>query len=93
MSNPSNMNSTPIPNKLESGKNRERIFQEFLVLAAVNATVDNPALLYKGVHNSPYQQEINNYPFRLKDQQNLVELLFQPYPKVGELPQIYSQGL
>ncbi|MEB3182725.1 MAG: hypothetical protein VKL59_27355 [Nostocaceae cyanobacterium] len=94
MSNPLNTNITPISDKLEQGKDRARIFQEFLAIAnSPNATTDNPALLYKGVQTSPYQQDINNYPVRLKDQQNLEELLFQPYPKVGELPQIASQGL
>ncbi|MBN3924151.1 hypothetical protein [Nostoc sp. NMS4] len=54
MSNSSNINSNSIPDKLESGKNREQIFQEFLVLAnSPDATADNPALLYKGVQNSP----------------------------------------
>ncbi len=94
MSNSSNINSASISDKLESGKNREQIFQEFLLLAnSPDATADNPALLYKGVQNSPYQPDINNYPIRLKYQQNPAELPFQPYPKIGELPQIYFQGL
>jgi hypothetical protein len=94
MSNSSNINSNSIPDKLELGKNREQIFQEFLVLAnSPDATADNPALLYKGVQNSPYELDINNYPIRLKYLQNPAELLFRPYPKVGELPQISPQGL
>jgi hypothetical protein len=94
MSNPSNANSPSIPDKLEQGKDRERIFKEFLVLANnPQATPFKPALLYKGVQTSPYQQDINNYPVRLKDQQNPQELIFKPYPKLGELPEIYPQGL
>ncbi|MBG1260178.1 hypothetical protein [Nostoc commune] len=94
MSNSSNINSNSIPDKLESGKNREQIFQEFLILAnSQDATADNPALLYKGVQNSPYESDINNYPSRLKYLQNPAELLFRPYPQVGELPQFSPQGL
>ncbi|GAA6618653.1 hypothetical protein [Scytonema sp. NUACC26] len=94
MSDSSNTLSTPIPAQLEQGKDKEQIFQEFLVLAnQPDATAFKPALLYKGIQNSPYQPEINNYPVRLKEQLDPQELIFKPYPKIGELPQIASQGL
>jgi hypothetical protein len=94
MTNPSNTNNTPISDRLEQGKDRKKIFQELFVLAnKPDATTDKPALLYKGVQTSPYQQDINNYPVRLKNQQNPQKLVFTPYPKVGEMPQISRQGL
>jgi hypothetical protein len=80
--------------KLEQAKNKDKVFEQFLKVG-INAgsNAEKLALLYRGVENSPYLEDINNYPERLKQQQNPEELIFKPYPKVGELPQIDRQGL
>lgn len=100
MTNTSNIKSTSIPDKLEHGKNRERVFQDFFTRVNNANDPNNPkntdykqTLLYRSVQNSPYKQDINDYPNRLKDQKNLLEALYQPYPLVGELPKISEQGL
>ena len=80
--------------KLEAAKDRERVFNDFFTIEInAGANAENLALLYKGVQTSPYKQQINNYPDRLKEQQNPEDIIFKPYPKVGEQPQIAQQGL
>ena len=98
MSNSANTNNPAISasttDKLDQAQNRDKIFDQFLK-AGINAgsTAEKLALLYRGVESSPYLQDINNYPESLKQAQNPEELIFKPYPKVGEMPQIDRQGL
>ena len=80
--------------------NREQIYQKFLK-AAAKGKEDYPTLLYKGIKNSPYQEQIKDYPPRLlqkPDGKNVVcaapiNTDFQPYPAVGKIPKIDEQGL
>src|SRR5690349_13465262 len=88
------MAGSNLPDQLEQAKNREKLFDQFLKIG-INAgsTAEKLALLYRGVESSPYIEDINNYPDRLKQQQNPEDVIFKPYPKVGEMPQIDRQGL
>ncbi|MBD2206927.1 hypothetical protein H6G33_31750 [Calothrix sp. FACHB-1219] len=91
---PANSTITNLQNALEQAKNKDKIFDKFLK-EGINAgsTAEKLAILYRGVETSPYLQDINNYPERLKQQPNPEDLIFKPYPKVGEMPQIDRQGL
>lgn len=81
-------------------KELEKIYQKFLKTAA-SGTIDKPAFLYKGIHTSPYKDQIPRYSIRLMqkpDGKNLVSVSqdttnFQPFPQVGQLPDIDEQGL
>lgn len=78
----------------------ETIYQKFLK-ASAKGTVDEPTLLYKRIHTSPYKDQIINYPTRLMrkpDGNKMVSVSqdtekFQPFPQVGQLPEIDDQGL
>jgi hypothetical protein len=85
-----------------SSKNQdsEKFYQKFLKVAA-KGTLDEPALMYKRIHTSPYKSHVVNYPTRLmrkpdgnhvisvsKDTKN-----FQSFPQVGQVPKIDEQGL
>lgn len=90
MSNPSNINSQ---DKLEQAKDRDKIFNQFIALDHTGTTPDNPTFVYQGVQKSPYQQQIQFYPDRLKEKPPFESVTFRPYPKVGEQPQIARKGL
>ncbi|MEA5469172.1 peptidoglycan-binding protein [Spirulina sp. 06S082] len=82
---------------LEKGRS---IYQEFLKISE-KGDADYPALFYKGIKTSPYQEEIQEYPRRLlqkPDGKNVVSVnrdtsSFKPYPKRGELPEIDENSL
>ncbi|NES87063.1 MAG: peptidoglycan-binding protein [Moorea sp. SIO2B7] len=79
---------------------KEAIYNEFLK-AANNGKEDKPALLYKGIETSPYQDEIKYYSSRLKEKPDGTKLVsgiqadnsFSPYPSIGKLPKIDDKGL
>ncbi len=78
---------------------KERMYQNFLK-AAAGGFQDNPALLYQGIQTSPYKEQINDYPSRLKqkpDGENSVndtdDDKFSSYPIVGQLPKIEDDSL
>ena len=79
---------------------REDVYQKFLALA-VDGVEDKPVLLYQGIKNSPYENQIKDYPQRLTqvpDGKNIVSgtkvnSTFIPYPTLGELPVIDENGL
>jgi hypothetical protein len=89
MSNSSNVNPQ---DKLDEAKDRAKIFNKFLTVDHSGATPNKPTFVYKGVQSSPYKEDIESYPDRLK-QKPAEPVIFKPYPKVGELPQIDQQGL
>ncbi len=88
------------PDFSEDILDKEQIYQKFLELAALGVE-DHPVLLYQGIETSPLQQVIRNYPARLKqipDDLNLVaktypHSTFSSYPARGELPSIDEQSL
>ncbi|GEM_PF-507362 len=108
-----NNNNQPIftvGNKLEQAKDRVQVFKDLMKIEInMNANADKLAFLYRGVQNSPYKQDIKDYPERLKakpDRDNVVSygetvvlkgsdktVTFTPYPEVGKMPQIDQQGL
>ncbi|MEW6494241.1 MAG: peptidoglycan-binding domain-containing protein [Cyanobacteriota bacterium] len=81
-------------------QNSEKTYQKFLK-AAASGTIDEPTLLYKRIDTSPYKDQIINYPTHLKrkpDGNNVVSVSkdtakFQPFPQVGQLPEIDEKGL
>lgn len=94
------LNIQDFPDQSKYPTDREQIYQKFLK-AAAKGKEDYPALLYKGIKTSPYQDQIKDYPPRLlqkPDGKNIVCAAsittdFQPYPAVGQLPKIDEQGL
>jgi hypothetical protein len=76
--------------QLEFAKNRTAIFEHFLQIEIEQgATAAHLAFLDQGIDHSPYQTEVENYPSYLKQR----PMRFRPYPHLGQLPIIYSEGL
>lgn len=91
MPNPDHINPQ---DKLAQAKDREEVFQKFLAMAMeTGANPENPALVYQGLQNSPYQSQISDYPNRLKTKPEDPNALYKNYPRVGELPEIEQKGL
>lgn len=102
------LNVDAVPFLLEKAKDRGKIFNEFLAQEQ-GLSVGSVAFLYRGINNSPYQKEIKFYPDRLKEKPDEIEVIslgktatvtgtnktvsFNPYPRLGELPQIDETGL
>ncbi len=84
----------------EDRLDKEQIYRSFLELAA-SGVEGHPVLLYQGIETSPLQQVIRNYPARLKQIPEPLNLVaktaphstFSPYPARGELPSIDESGL
>ena len=72
----------------------EKIYQHFLKMAQ-GGYEDNPKLFYQGIKTSPYYNQIQDYPNRLKQKipANISDKGFASYPKLGELPKIDQNGL
>ena len=95
--------------KLEQAKNRRQVFEEFLhteITSGANAS--HLAFLDRGIQKSPYKQDIQHYPDRLKQKPETQQVIstskpglahsqdkqtFSLYPKLGNLPEIDQQGL
>ncbi|MEQ8756165.1 MAG: peptidoglycan-binding domain-containing protein [Coleofasciculus sp. G1-WW12-02] len=79
---------------------KETIYKTFLK-ESVKGSIDEPALFYKGIDTSAYKTQIKDYAARLMqkpDGKTLVSVTkdtthFQPFPPVGQLPDIDDQGL
>ncbi|MGD1808658.1 hypothetical protein ACP6PL_24920 [Dapis sp. BLCC M126] len=72
---------------------REKVYNDFLK-AEAGFNANKLAILDKGIKNSPYQNQIENYPEHLK----MLPSLAAPegaeiFPNVGELPEIDEQAL
>lgn len=89
--------------KLEQGRDRQRIFQEYLQ-QEVGFNAYKLAFLDKGIESSPYRDQLTAFPDRLKEKPDGQEvkslsfsstpaLTFQPYPKRGSRPTIDDRGL
>ncbi|HBB31404.1 MAG TPA: hypothetical protein DDZ80_21630 [Cyanobacteria bacterium UBA8803] len=80
--------------------NQENLYNKFLQ-AAAGGVEDHPVLLYYGIQKSPYQEQIRDYPSRLKqkpDGKTVVstpqaDARFSDYPALGQVPEIDEQGL
>lgn len=90
---------------LEIAKNRAAIYKKFLQIEIdLKANSNKLAFLDRGIQNSPYRQQIPNYPNYLKAKpDNLNAISYIPpasnplklivFPSLGEVPQINTQAL
>lgn len=77
-------------NLLKRPINRDKIFKKLLQTELnQGANANRLAFLDRGIENSPYQDEIENYPTYLKQK----SMTFRPYPQLGEIPEIYPDAL
>lgn len=75
---------------LERAKDRAAVFEKFLQTERdEEASAIRLAFLDRGVENSPYRTEIENYPVHLQQK----PMKFGPYPRRGELPKINTTNL
>lgn len=102
------LNSTEACFALTTARDRSQVFQEFLRQEA-GFSAARLAFLDRGVDDSPYRDEIPTYPdsFTLVPDVRSIRSLgdrvvprrqkqavpYRPFPGLGELPQIDSQGL
>jgi hypothetical protein len=77
---------------LAIAKDRQRVFSEFLKWEE-GFNADKLAILDKGIKNSPFITQVENYPERLTQKPGLAIAGAPSYPAVGELPFIDEQGL
>jgi S-layer homology domain len=98
----------PVTFILEQTKNRQKVFDEFLQQES-GFNADKMAFLDRGIQNSPYKAELPQYPDRLREVPDGIEVVslgeiitltgsaktvtFTPYPTLGKLPVIDSTGL
>ncbi|MEM1167871.1 MAG: hypothetical protein AAGJ08_01945 [Cyanobacteria bacterium P01_H01_bin.35] len=71
---------------------REKVYNDFLK-AEAGFNGYKLAILDKGIKNSPYQNQVENYPEHLKILPSLAIPGAKAFPHVGELPNIDEQGL
>lgn len=75
---------------LEQAKNRKQVFDNFLKNEyEVGANLDKFAFLDKGFEQSPYQNNLQNYPQYLSRK----PLQYSPYPPLGKIPYIDQESL
>ena len=72
--------------------NREKNYNDFLK-AETGFNSYKLAILDKGIKNSPYQNQVENYPEHLKILSGLTIPITKPFPHVGEFPEIDEQAL
>lgn len=86
--------------KLESAKNKQKVYQEFLA-AEAGFKEENCAFLNRGIAGSLFQNQINNYPQFLQEKPELTignksnnpDFENFAYPVIGKVPTINEQGL
>ncbi|MGD1715724.1 hypothetical protein [Dapis sp. BLCC M172] len=71
---------------------REKVYNDFLK-AEAGFNGYKLAILDKGIKNSPYQNQVENYPEHLKILPSLAIPGAKAFPHVGELPNIDEQSL
>ncbi|NEP07768.1 MAG: hypothetical protein F6K34_25065 [Okeania sp. SIO4D6] len=71
---------------------REKVYNDFLKTEA-GFNSYKLAFLDKGIKNSPYQNQVENYPEHLTRLPNLAIPGAKTFPNVGELPDIDEQAL
>ncbi|WP_205127486.1 MULTISPECIES: hypothetical protein [Okeania] len=71
---------------------REKVYNDFLK-AEAGFNSYKLAFLDKGIKNSPYQNQVENYPEHLTRLPNLAIPGAKTFPNVGELPDIDEQAL
>ncbi|NEQ37669.1 MAG: hypothetical protein F6K40_15915 [Okeania sp. SIO3I5] len=72
--------------------NREKVYNDFLK-AEAGFNSDKLAILDQGINNSPYQNQVENYPEYLKILPSLTIPGGKAFPDVGELPDIDEEAL
>lgn len=99
-----------IQDKLSEAKDRVQIFKNFVKIEInIGANANKLAFLYRGIQSSPYKVEINNYPNRLMEKPDGINVVsygetvvlkesnktvtFSPYPEIGKMPAIDPKGL
>jgi hypothetical protein len=85
--------------RLETARNKEEVFQEFFEIQPHPST-GGGVFLDREINQSPFKAEIKNYPQRLKEKPDNIEIIslenlatFAPYPNRGQQPIIDHQGL
>ena len=71
---------------------REKVYNDFLK-AEAGFNGYKLAILDKGIKNSPYQNQVENYPEYLTMLPSLAIYGAKNFPNIGELPNIDEQGL
>jgi S-layer homology domain len=98
----------PVAFVLQQAKNRQQVFDQFLQMES-GYGADKLAFLDRGVQNSPFKAEIPQYPDRLREIPDGIEVVslgekvtltgsgqtvtFKSYPVLGKLPEIEDKGL
>ena len=77
---------------LTIAQDRHLVYNQFLDSEA-GFNSDRLAFLDKGINNSPYHSQVENYPDYLTEQPKLALGGVPSYPQVGELPAIDEQAL
>ncbi|MEB3340347.1 hypothetical protein [Okeania sp.] len=72
--------------------NREKVYNDFLK-AEAGFNSYKLAILDKGINNSPYQNQVENYPEHLKMLPSLAIPGAKSFPNIGEIPEIDEQAL
>jgi hypothetical protein len=97
------LNGDPVAFILAHAKDRQQIYTEFLQQEA-GFDANKLAFLDRGIQNSPFGNQVKDYPTRLQQQPNGSQLVslgtqltlagtstvvsFSPYPPIGSRPQI-----
>lgn len=80
-----------------SNSNNEQVYQKLLAIGRATRLSSNEdaAFLHRGIQNSKYLAEINQYPQRLavKHEANFLPSNYVAYPNVGVIPHIDTQSL
>ncbi|MEB3280616.1 MAG: hypothetical protein VKK42_17020 [Lyngbya sp.] len=77
-------------NLLKQAINRDEVFNKLLQTELnQGANANHLAFLDRGIENSPYQNEIDNYPTYLKQK----SMMFRSYPQLGQIPDIDPDAL
>lgn len=77
---------------LTLARDRYQVYRDFLA-AERGYNSNKLAILDKGFKNSPYKNQVGDYPQRLIQQPHLPVAGAKSYPNIGELPDIDEEGL
>lgn len=102
------LNIAPVAFMLEQTQNRQKVFDEYFEQES-GSSADKLAFLDRGIQNSPYKADLPQYPDRLREVPDGIEVVslgetlkltstnqivtFSPYPVRGKQPQIDAKGL
>ena len=102
------LNVVPVAFILKQTQNRQQVFNEYLQQGS-RFSADKLVFLDRGIQNSPYKADLPQYPDRLREVPDGIEVVslgetlkltgtsqtvtFRPYPLRGKQPQIDAKGL